>query len=269
MGNLSKSRTMMKLTIALVLIATVFAQAPVKPHPNCARAVSKNGRCGTKFGNTRCAGGYCSKWNWCGSSALHKKTHQAKFDAVKCPSKKPVAPKKNVGCSLKVSKNGRCGRKFGNTRCAQAGSFCSRWNWCGKSKLHKKTQQRRFNYRRCGAKLRVKVRVVKKAKKTAKKAPKKAKKVVKKAKKAKKAKKVLKVKVVKKAKKVVKKAEKAKKAKKAKKVVKKAKKAVKKAKKAKKAKKVVKKAKKVVKKAKKAKKAKKVVKKVVKKAKKA
>merc|ERR1712139_326229 len=236
MGNLSKSRTMMKLTIALVLIATVFAQAPVKPHPNCARAVSKNGRCGTKFGNTRCAGGYCSKWNWCGSSALHKKTHQAKFDAVKCPSKKPVAPKKNVGCSLKVSKNGRCGKRFGNTRCARVGTYCSRWNWCGASKLHKKTQQKRFNGRNCGGKkLKIKVRVVKKPKKVVKKAKKvvkKAKKAVKKAKKAKKAKKVLKVKVVKKAKKVVKKA---KKAKKAKKVVKKAKKVVKKAKKAKKA----------------------------------
>merc|ERR1712139_457559 len=227
MGNSKSPRTMMKLTIALVLIATVFAQAAVKPHPNCARKVSKNGRCGTKFGNTRCAGGYCSKWNWCGSSALHKKTHQAKFDAVKCPSKKPVAPKKNVGCSLKVSKNGRCGRKFGNTRCAQAGSFCSRWNWCGKSKLHKKTQQRRFNYRRCGAKLRVKVRVVKKAKKTKKAAPKKV---------------VLKVKVVKTAgKKVVKYN---KKALKFIKVVKAAKKVAVKAKKAKKAKKVVKKAKK-------------------------
>merc|ERR1712216_1074142 len=43
--------------------------------------LSKNGRCGPKFGNTICPSGYCSKWWWCGTSALHKSTHQVKYDA--------------------------------------------------------------------------------------------------------------------------------------------------------------------------------------------
>merc|ERR1719335_993481 len=232
----------MKLTILVVLIAATFAQKVAKAHPSCKLAISKNGRCGKAFGNTRCAGGFCSKWNWCGTSALHKKTHQAMYDARKCPAakkpspKKPaVKPTKKVGaCALKVSKNGRCGKAFGNTRCGAKGVFCSKWNWCGTSALHKRTHQAKYDGRNCGKrvvkktlKLKIKVKAPK-----AKKVVKKAKKVVKKAKKAKKAKKV-----VKKAKKVMKK----KIAKKAKKAVKKAKKVVKKAKKvAKKAKKVVK-----------------------------
>merc|ERR1712021_2642 len=87
--------------------------------------VSKNGRCGKAFHNTICASGFCSKWNWCGSSALHKSTHQAAFDAKKsCAVKKAVkkvvvkkaakkvvvkkVAKKVVKCN--VSKNGRCGK---------------------------------------------------------------------------------------------------------------------------------------------------------------
>merc|ERR1712193_428238 len=51
--------------------------------------VSKNGRCGAKFGHTICAWGYCSRWNWCGTSKLHKSTHQPKYDARKeCAAKK-------------------------------------------------------------------------------------------------------------------------------------------------------------------------------------
>merc|ERR1719450_1498299 len=116
---------MMKLTILIVLIAATFAQKVTKQHPSCKLAVSKNGRCGKAFGNTRCAGGFCSRWNWCGTSALHKKTHQAAFDARKCPKKATIKVKvtkkpavkivKKVGaCALKVSKNGRCGKAFGN-----------------------------------------------------------------------------------------------------------------------------------------------------------
>merc|ERR1711976_912656 len=223
MGNSLKSITMMKLTILVVLIAATFAQKVAKAHPSCKLAISKNGRCGKAFGNTRCAGGFCSKWNGCGTSALHKKTHQAMYDARKCPAakkpspKKPaVKPTKKVGaCALKVSKNGRCGKAFGNTRCGAKGVFCSKWNWCGTSALHKRTHQAKYDGRNCGKRV---VKKTLKLKLKVKKA-KKAKKVVKKAKKAKKAMKVVK---------------KAKKAKKAKKVVKKAKKAVKKAKKAKK-----------------------------------
>merc|ERR1711881_514183 len=61
--------------------------------------VSKNGRCGPKYGNTICPAGYCSQWWWCGTSALHKKTHQAKYDAKKaCAAKKVV---KKVKVTLK------------------------------------------------------------------------------------------------------------------------------------------------------------------------
>merc|ERR1719379_1428743 len=96
---------MMKLTILIVLIAATFAQKVAKAHPSCKLAISKNGRCGKAFGNTRCAGGFCSKWNWCGTSALHKKTHQAMYDGRNCAKKvvkkvkvtlKKKAPKKKV-----------------------------------------------------------------------------------------------------------------------------------------------------------------------------
>merc|ERR1712151_509704 len=43
--------------------------------------LSRNGRCGPHYGNTICPAGYCSKWWWCGTSALHKRTRQARFDA--------------------------------------------------------------------------------------------------------------------------------------------------------------------------------------------
>merc|ERR1712178_247714 len=58
-----------------------------------------NGRCGPHYGNTICPAGYCSKWWWCGTSKLHKSTHQARFDArPECMKKKPAAkgPKKVV-----------------------------------------------------------------------------------------------------------------------------------------------------------------------------
>merc|ERR1711998_345955 len=101
--------------------------------------------------------------------------------------------------------NGRCGARFGKTRCTRAGVYCSRWGWCGTSPLHKRTHQALYDGRNCG-KVSIKLRVkAKKAKKVVKKVVKKAKKVVKKAKKV--VKKVAK-KVVKKAKKVVKKAKK-------------------------------------------------------------
>merc|ERR1712139_415328 len=264
MGNSKKSTKMMKLTILLVLIAATFAQKVVKAHPSCKLAISKNGRCGKALANTRCPAGFYSRWNWCGGSALHKKTHQAAFDARKCPKakaakkvvkkivKKPVkkiVKKVSAGCKLRLSKNGRCGARYGKTRCTRAGVYCSRWGWCGTSALHKRTHQPLYDGRNCGKV--VKKRVVKKAKKiTLKLKAKKAKKSLKKkiVKKAKKAKKVIKKKakkVVKKAKKIIKKAKKAKIVKKAKKAIKKkAKKVVKKiVKKAKKAKKIVKKAK--------------------------
>merc|ERR1712227_446932 len=101
MGNSKAHLTMMKLTILVVLIAATFAQKVAKAHPSCKLAISKNGRCGKAFGNTRCAGGFCSKWNWCGTSALHKRTHQAKYDGRNC-GKRVV--KKTLKLKLKVKK---------------------------------------------------------------------------------------------------------------------------------------------------------------------
>merc|ERR1712080_216599 len=63
--------------------------------------------------------------------------------------KKVIKKKANKFCSLKVSKNGRCGAAFGNTRCANAGVYCSKWNWCGTSALHKKTHQPKYDGRKC------------------------------------------------------------------------------------------------------------------------
>lgn len=51
-------------------------------------SISENGRCGPKFGRTICPAGYCSKWWWCGTSSLHKKTHQVAYDAKPSCSKK-------------------------------------------------------------------------------------------------------------------------------------------------------------------------------------
>merc|ERR1712226_1439826 len=131
-----------------------------KAAPKC--NLSKNGRCGPKYGNTICPSGYCSKWWWCGTSALHKSTHQVKYDAkpacaakkavkkvVKKPKVKVTLKKKVVGkktakkvkvtlkkkaakkvvkkaaAKCNLSKNGRCGPKYGNTICPSG--YCSKW----------------------------------------------------------------------------------------------------------------------------------------------
>merc|ERR1712039_817588 len=159
---------MNKLIFLIALVGVVLsAEVPraLAAHPSCKLAVSKNGRCGTKYGNTRCAGNkgvFCSRWAWCGTSALHKKTHQAKFDSQTCGAAKPKAAAKKVvkkaakkapvKC-LKDSKNGRCGKAHGNTKCGQNPKvFCSRWGWCGPSALHKKTHQAAYDGKACGAK---------------------------------------------------------------------------------------------------------------------
>merc|ERR1719359_2447770 len=76
-----------------------------------------------------------------------KKAKKVVKKAKKVVKKK--AAKKSAFCSLKVSKNGRCGKAFGNTRCTKAGVFCSKWNWCGTSALHKKTHQPKYDGRSC------------------------------------------------------------------------------------------------------------------------
>merc|ERR1712085_94795 len=72
-------------------------------------------------------------------------------------------------CALKVSKNGRCGSRFGRTRCpgkSENQVSCSRWNWCGVSKLHRSTDQKVYHTHKC-AKVVKKVtkKIVKKGKK--------------------------------------------------------------------------------------------------------
>merc|ERR1711976_440888 len=64
---------------------------------------------------------------------------------------KKVVPKKAVVkvhgvkqvVKCKISKNMRCGPKHDNTRCPFG--FCSKWGWCGVSKLHKQTHQVLFD----------------------------------------------------------------------------------------------------------------------------
>ena len=129
---------MKSLLLIVLLLGVVYTHERELQSVNC--NLSKNGRCGKSFGNTICVAGYCSKWNWCGTSALHKRTHQPAFDAKPaCASKKPLPKKK----ACNVSKNGRCGKHFGSTICPAG--YCSRWNWCGTSALHKSTHQPAFD----------------------------------------------------------------------------------------------------------------------------
>merc|ERR1712100_161403 len=96
------------VTIVLIGLAvgSIYAesvrtlQAIVKK-PLC--NISKNGRCGTQFGNTVCsAGNYCSQWNWCGNSKLHISTQQPKFSNGFGCKAKPAAKK-----SVKVTKKAK------------------------------------------------------------------------------------------------------------------------------------------------------------------
>jgi hypothetical protein len=105
---------MLKLTSYLFVFACLIAlsQSLSLAQRSCKLKVSKNGRCGVKFGKTRCAGSkaFCSRWNWCGTSKLHKKTHQALYDARKCSSKKKVV-KKVTHKKVRKNKKGKVVRK--------------------------------------------------------------------------------------------------------------------------------------------------------------
>merc|ERR1711907_454129 len=132
-----------------------------------------------------------------------------------------VKSKSGVDCRLKVSKNGRCGKRYLNARCNFG--YCSRWGWGGTSPAHKRGSQKKYNFAKCGKKVVKKVSKKggkPKAKVTSKKGKKPVKKVKIVLKKAKIIKKLVKSKALKKkiqkAKKAVKKT--LKKAKKAKKV---------------------------------------------------
>merc|ERR1711988_1251897 len=161
-SNLTAEKKMKNFTFVIALLSVAALATIVEAaHPGCKYAVAKNMRCGARY-KTRCPPKtFCSRWGWCGTSALHKKTHQALFDGRICKAaKKRVVKKKAVkkvkkvakkgACRYPVSRNGRCGRRHRNTRCAGVRQFCSRWGWCGTSRLHKRTQQKLFNGRRCG-----------------------------------------------------------------------------------------------------------------------
>merc|ERR1711904_526000 len=121
MGKLKKTYTKMKLLFLILLLGVVYTNSFDRELqgivPKC--NLSKNGRCGPSYGNTICPSGYCSKWWWCGTSALHKSTHQAAYDAKPaCAAKKvvkkvvkKVAAKKPAAPKCNLSKNGRCGPK--------------------------------------------------------------------------------------------------------------------------------------------------------------
>merc|ERR1711904_365223 len=173
MGKLKKTYTKMKLLFLILLLGVVYTNSFDRELqgivPKC--NLSKNGRCGPSYGNTICPSGYCSKWWWCGTSALHKSTHQVKYDAKPaCAAKKAVkkvkvtlkkkpapkpAPKKPAAPKCNLSKNGRCGPKYGNTICPSG--YCSKWWWCGTSALHKSTHQAKYDAKpACAAKKAVK-----------------------------------------------------------------------------------------------------------------
>merc|ERR1712072_730834 len=166
---LSKMKTFLLLILVLGVCHTTVSrelQAPVQKKPAKAGScnLSKNGRCGVPFGNTRCVWGFCSKWNWCGTTAKHKATHQPAFDASPHCTKKSA--KKQPKCNL--SKDGKCGKAHGGTICPVG--WCNKAGTCGTDKMHKATMQRDFSASKlCSAKAHMKRKIKKAAKKAAKK----------------------------------------------------------------------------------------------------
>merc|ERR1712054_532155 len=93
-SNLTAERKMIKITFVIALLSVAALATVVEAaHPGCKFAVAKNMRCGART-KTRCPPKtFCSKWGWCGRSALHKKTHQALFDGRVCKAVKKVVKK--------------------------------------------------------------------------------------------------------------------------------------------------------------------------------
>ncbi|ORX63913.1 hypothetical protein BCR32DRAFT_134356 [Anaeromyces robustus] len=89
------------------------------------KKISENGKCGEKNGNTICPSGQCcSKYGHCGKTDDHcsvEKGCQSEFG--QCG---------NSDTSKKISENGKCGEKNGNTICP-SGKCCSKYGWCGKT----------------------------------------------------------------------------------------------------------------------------------------
>merc|ERR1711988_1412527 len=95
--------------------------------------MSKNGRCGKAFGGTWCRNSWCSRWNWCGTSALHEKTAQAAFSWQKkwacCFAKKAV--KKVVKKAMKKVVKKVVKKSVKKAKKAVKKSTCDK-AWCAK-----------------------------------------------------------------------------------------------------------------------------------------
>jgi len=52
-----------------------------RPDPKMCE-ISTDHRCGSSFGSKICGIGWCSIWNWCGTSSDHKSTNQASYNSV-------------------------------------------------------------------------------------------------------------------------------------------------------------------------------------------
>merc|ERR1711992_208500 len=52
--------------------------------------------------------------------------------------------KKNIQIVILKEKGARCGARYGGRSCGK-GRYCSRWNWCGTSHLHKSTARPKYS----------------------------------------------------------------------------------------------------------------------------
>ena len=104
--------------------STSTTSAPIEYDCNDVEQNFKNekykcARCGKKLGGRCCGKGrYYSKWNWCGTSKLHKRIQQRKYSNFVL--KKPH----NHKCR-KLEKGARCCKKFSG-RCCGKGRYCSK-----------------------------------------------------------------------------------------------------------------------------------------------
>jgi endonuclease V-like protein UPF0215 family len=104
---------MLKLILLFAFIGVVFpsqvSYRDLQAIGACALKVSSNGKCGPANLRTRCGkpGVFCSKFGWCGVSALHKSTHQPMFDGRLCKAAVKVAVKGIKGAAKKAIKTAK------------------------------------------------------------------------------------------------------------------------------------------------------------------
>ncbi|KAK2038719.1 glycoside hydrolase/deacetylase [Colletotrichum somersetense] len=110
--------------------AAVLATAAASSSASPAVLTSLDGNCGTKAGNTSCAGSAfgncCSQYGYCGNTVDHCGTGcQTGFGS--CTVASAAAPVASNGPVVLTSLDGNCGTKAGNTSCAGSafGNCCS------------------------------------------------------------------------------------------------------------------------------------------------